>query len=134
MTAGETGLMVTVIIVNYNARDWMPRCFESLAAQTIFSRMQVIFADNTSSDGSDQLAQELMAGWPNAVFLQTGENLGFGRACNRPVKQARGKYFPLLNPDVWLERDCLEQLVAAVGPLALNYDDDSFQSSGARRT
>jgi GT2 family glycosyltransferase len=138
MTA-KNDFMVSVIIVNYNALSWMHRCFESLAAQTIAAQLQIIMVDNLSSDGSDRLAQELMAGWPGAEFIQMGENAGFGRACNRAVKVASGKYLFLLNPDVWLERDCLEQLVsaaernqtAAVSPMVLNYDDDSFQSNGA---
>jgi GT2 family glycosyltransferase len=138
MTEIKHELLVSVIIVNYNAEFWMRRCFESLAAQTIFPTVQVIVADNTSSDGSDKTAQRLMAGWANSAFVQTGENLGFGRAVNRVAKHALGKYLFLLNADVWLEHDCLEQLVAAsennqaaaAGVLVLNYDDDSFQSNG----
>ncbi len=139
MTTNESKVLVSVIIVNYNAQIWLRRCFESLAAQTIFPRIQVIVTDNLSSDGSDQTAQELMVGWKDSVFIQNGENLGFGRAVNRAAKHASGKYLFLLNADVWLERDCLEQLVAAAergqaavaGILVLNYDDDSFQSNGA---
>ena len=139
MTEIKTELMVSIIIVNYNAHSWMRRCFESLATQTISHQIQIIVVDNISTDGSDKLAQELMAGWPQAVFIQMGENAGFGRACNRAAKQAVGKYLFLLNPDLWLERDCIEQLVtcaernqsAVAGPIVFNYDDDSFQGNGA---
>lgn len=135
----NTPVKVSVIIVNYNAEYWMQRCFESLATQTIFPEMQVIVVDNASTDGSDQTAQRLMAGWPNSVFIQTGENLGFGRAVNHAVNSALGTYLLLLNADIWLESDCLEQLVdaavlrqaAAVGVHVLNYEDNSFQNNGA---
>lgn len=131
--------MVTVIIVNYNALSWLRRCFVSLADQTIARQIQIIVVDNISTDGSDKLAQELMVDRPHSAFIQMGENAGFGRACNRAVEQAVGKYLFLLNPDIWLERDCIEQLVAsaessqcaAVGPIVFNYDDDSFQSNGS---
>lgn len=139
MTDNQNEVLVSVIIVNYNAEIWLRRCFESLKAQTIFSRTQLIVTDNLSSDGSDRTAQELLVGWPGSLFIQNGENLGFGRAVNRAARHAAGKYLFLLNADVWLERDCLEQLVtaaenkgaAAAGVLVLNYDDDSFQSNGA---
>jgi N-acetylglucosaminyl-diphospho-decaprenol L-rhamnosyltransferase len=139
MTESESALLVSVIIVNYNAEFWMRRCFESLAAQTIFPKIQIIVADNASTDGSDKVAQTLMTGWPHSVFIQNGENLGFGRAVNRAAKTARGRYLFLMNADLWLERDCLEQLVnsaegnqaAAAGVLVSNYDDDTFQSNGA---
>lgn len=130
--------LVTVVIVNYNGAPWMRRCLESLRAQTLSAQTQVIIADNASTDGSDRLSQELLRDWPRGVFLQTGANLGFAGACNRAVTLARGRYLFFLNPDVWLEPACLEELVrtaetagaGAVGPLIRDYDDDTFQSLG----
>ena len=138
MTESGTSLLVSVVIVNYNCKSWVPRCLESLRAQTIYDRIEVIFADNISHDGSDMQAQELMKDWPRGVFVQTGANLGFGGGANRGAAVAKGKFLFFLNPDVWLERDCLEQLVkaigengcGAVGPTVLFYNDDTFQSQG----
>ncbi len=131
---------VSVVILNYNGARWLARCLESLAGQTIFSRIEVIVADNRSSDGSDRLAAELLAGWSNGRFVQNGENLGYCEGNNRGAAVARGEYLLFLNNDTWLEPDCLEVLVAGVRsegaaaatPLILNYDDDTFQSLGAR--
>ena len=139
MSETGTPLWVSVVIVNYNCKAWVPRCLESLREQTIYDRIETIFADNISRDGSDLQAQELMKDWPHGVFLQTGANLGFGGGANRGATLAKGKFLFFLNPDVWLERDCLERLVAAAeknglgvaGPLVLNYGDDSLQSKGA---
>jgi GT2 family glycosyltransferase len=129
---------VSVIILNYNGAKWMHRCLESLKAQTIFSEIEVIIADNASTDGSDKLSADLLAGWRNGVFIQNGANIGFAAGSNRGVEHARGKYLFFLNPDVWLEPDCLQQLLdraeksgaAAAGALVLDYDDNSFQSFG----
>jgi len=112
---------------------------ESLREQTIYDRIEVIFTDNISHDGSDVQAQELMKGWPHGVFVQTGANLGFGGGANRGAAVARGKFLFFLNPDVWVERDCLERLVEAseknhlgvAAPTVLNYNDNSLQSRGA---
>lgn len=130
--------LVSVIILNYNGAKWMLRCLESLKAQTIFLRTEVIIADNASSDGSDRLSEQLIEGWTNASFLQNGANIGFAAGCNRGVDRATGKYLFFLNPDVWLEPDCLQQLLerteksgaGAAGALVLDYDDNSFQSFG----
>lgn len=132
------GPLVSVVIVNYNGAAWMRRCLASLQAQTSFAQTEIIIADNASTDGSNRLSQELLRDWPNGVFLQTGANLGFAGACNRAVALARGRYLFFLNPDVWLEPACLEELVrtaeaagaGAVGPLIRDYDDDTFQSLG----
>src|SRR5476651_1699923 len=136
MSETATPLLVSVVIVNYNCKAWVPRCLESLREQTIYDRIEVIFADNISRDGSDLQAQELMKDWPHGVFVQTGANLGFGGGANCGAAIARGKFLFFLNPDVWIERDCLERLVNAAdknhlgvaAPAVMNYNDDSLQS------
>jgi GT2 family glycosyltransferase len=130
---------ISVIILNYNGAKWLDRCLATLRQQTIFQRIEVIVADNASSDGSDQLAQKLLEGWPNGRFIDNGGNLGYCAGNNRGAEAARGKYLFFLNNDTWLEADCLEKLLSAVesanagaaNPLVLDYDDDTMQSLGA---
>jgi GT2 family glycosyltransferase len=112
---------------------------ESLVQQTIFPQTQIIIADNLSTDGSDRLSEQLLANIPNALFVQNGCNRGFGAGSNMAVKHATGRFLFFLNPDVWLEPDCLEQLCAAardpsvgvVSALVLDYDSNQFQTAGA---
>jgi GT2 family glycosyltransferase len=139
MRSVDTAPLISVIILNYNGAPWLPRCLDSLRRQTIFEQIEVLVADNKSPDGSDQLAEQLMQGWPNGRVIQNGENLGFAEGNNRAAATAKGKYLFLLNNDTWLEPDCLAKLVegvdtagaAAACPLVLNYNDNSFQSMGA---
>jgi GT2 family glycosyltransferase len=132
--------LVSVIILNYNGKIWLNRCLESLYAQTILDRLEIVIADNASTDGSDHLAAELAALRPERAFLlQNGANLGFCEGNNRGAAGAKGEYLFFLNNDTWLEKNCLEQLMAGVAalnadcatPLIYNYEDDSFQSIGA---
>jgi hypothetical protein len=131
--------LVSVIVLNYNGARWLERCLESLRAQTIGDQLEVIVADNLSSDGSDRLAQQIIERWPRGLFLQHGQNLGYCEGNNRAAARARGQYLFFLNNDTWLEPPCLERLVAearrtgagAAAPLVLNYEDDTFQSLGA---
>src|ERR1035438_3375032 len=130
---------VSVIVLNYNGARWLDRCLNSLRAQTIYDQVEVILADNVSSDGSERLGQQIVEGWPRGVFIQHSTNLGYCEGNNRAAEAARGEYLLFLNNDTWLEPRCLEQLLAevqrtgagAAAPLILNYDDDSFQSLGA---
>jgi GT2 family glycosyltransferase len=131
--------LVSVVVVNYNCKKWLDRFFPSLRAQTIFDRTEVIIVDNTSTDGSAKICEKEVAAWSNAIFLPTGGNYGFGGGSNRGAKIARGKYLFFLNPDVWLEPNCLEELVrraedgeAKVAcPRVLDYDTDTPQMVGA---
>src|SRR5947208_641413 len=130
--------LITVIVVCHNDAKWLPRCLESLHAQTIFDRIEVIIADNASEDGSDKLAKQLIADWPNAKFLATGGDHGFCVATNRAGHISQGTYLQVLNPDTWLEPDFLEQFyrtleetkAGAAGPVVLNYEDNSLQAEG----
>jgi GT2 family glycosyltransferase len=138
-TSNLPPLLVSVIVLNYNGARWLVRCLESLRAQTIFDQIEVILADNVSSDGSERLGKQIVEGWPHGVFVQHNQNLGYCEGNNRAAEAAQGQYLLFLNNDTWLEPGCLEQLLAevqrtgagAAAPLILNYDDNSFQSLGA---
>jgi GT2 family glycosyltransferase len=138
MNEAQPTLLVSVIIVCYNCRQWLPRCFETLRQQTIYAQIELIIVDNASADGTEAAARELLADWPNATIIQTGQNLGFS-ANNCGVEVARGKYVYLYNPDTWLEPDCLEQFCLAVereqaeaaGGRILEYEDNTLQAKGS---
>src|SRR3954468_18061270 len=84
--------IISVVILNYNGARWLERCLASLQEQTIFKRIEVIVADNLSTDGSDRLAEKLVRDWSNGRFIQNGENLGFCEGNNRGAKPAIGEY------------------------------------------
>lgn len=127
--------LVSVVVLNYNGAQWIKRCLESLREQTIFPQIEVIVADNCSTDGSDKLAESILREWTGGRFIQHGVNLGFCEGNNRAASAATGEYLFFLNNDTWLEPACLERLVndtrafgaAASTPLVLNYDADSVQ-------
>jgi len=130
--------LISVIVLNYNGAQWLPRCFESLAAQTIFSQIEIIMVDNNSPDGSGQTAAQWVQNLANGRMLQNKTNLYFCEANNKGAELATGEFLLFLNNDLWLEPDCLEKLyhetksaqADAATPLVLNYSDDSFQSLG----
>ncbi len=136
-----TAPLVSVVILNFNGARWLPRCLASLAEQTVVQKLQIIVADNASTDGSDQLAARLLQRRCRlkGFLLQNGGNLGYCEGNNQGAKRATGKYLLFLNTDTWLERGCIEKLVLTVekanadcaSPMVLNYDDESFQGNGA---
>jgi N-acetylglucosaminyl-diphospho-decaprenol L-rhamnosyltransferase len=131
--------LVSVVVLNYNGARWLEKCLASLKEQTILDQLEVIVADNLSSDGSDRVAEQFLKPFAQWKFIQHGQNLGYCEGNNRAAEAARGRYLFFLNNDAWLEPSCLEKLLAEVErtgaavaePLILNYDDDSFQSLGA---
>lgn len=130
---------LSVIVLNYNGAPWLTRCIDSLLAQSMVDRIEVIIADNASVDSSPELARRFADTNPLGSFVDNGSNLGFCAGNNAPARVANGDYLLFLNNDTWLEPDCLERLMDSVkktgaaggAPLILNYSDDSVQSLGA---
>lgn len=130
--------LISVILLNYNGAQWLSRCFESLAAQTFFSRIEIIVVDNNSPDGSGRTCAEWVQGLANGRMLQNETNLYFCEANNQGAELATGEFLLFLNNDLWLEADCLEKLYQetkaaqadAATPLVLNYSDNTYQSLG----
>jgi GT2 family glycosyltransferase len=130
---------ISVVVLNYNGARWVERCLKSLQDQTIYEQIEVIVADNQSSDGSDKLAESIIRGCANSRFVRNEGNYGFCEGNNRGASGARGEYLFFLNNDAWMEPDCLEILLretsaakaAASTPLVMDFDDNHFQSLGA---
>ncbi len=101
--------LVSVIIPHWNAAHHLPTCLNSLRSQT-YPRVEVIVADNGSTDGSLELLARDYA-W--ARVLPLGENRGFAGACNAGMREARGEIVVLLNNDTEADPRWLEEVVAA---------------------
>lgn len=119
---------VSVCIVNWNTRDLLCRCIESIYAKTLQVDYEVVVVDNASSDGS---AAVIAQRFPGVKLVASSENLGFAKGCNLAVSYATGKYVLYLNPDTELQTNCIRGMksvfeerpdVGAVGCRLLNAD------------
>jgi hypothetical protein len=103
--------LISVIVLTYNSHDWVEKCLASLSNQTIAPDMEIILADNASSDKTVELAYQLQKNLPDLQVKELGGNFGYCEGNNRAAGFACGKYLLFLNPDTWLEPDCLEKLI-----------------------
>jgi GT2 family glycosyltransferase len=130
--------LVSIVVLNCNGAIWLPKCFETIKAQTIIGQIETVMVDNNSTDDSVAVARKLLSDFPNACIVRNSENLGFCEGNNSGARAARGRWLLFLNNDTWLEPDCMEKLIAgteklgaaASTPLVLNYPDNSYQDFG----
>lgn len=117
-----TNPRLSILIVNWNTRDRVLRCLDSLAAATEGLPAEVVVVDNGSVDGSP----EALARLTDVVLLKNDRNLGFATAVNQAYRRSSGELVLLLNSDVGLTGQALGSLigflddhptVAGVGPL-----------------
>lgn len=100
---------LSIIIVNYNACDFLRECLESLHSNISAEiTYEIIVVDNASSDASaDMVAKE----FPNVTLIASKENLGFSKGNNAGVKKASGRYVLFLNPDTVMEKNTIETMI-----------------------
>ncbi len=99
--------LVSLLIVNWNAKELLSACLRSLEKQT-FTDFETIVIDNGSCDGSADLIRRQ---FPHVRLIEIGKNLGFSTANNIGIRKARGKYIALLNNDTEVDPGWLEELV-----------------------
>jgi N-acetylglucosaminyl-diphospho-decaprenol L-rhamnosyltransferase len=130
-------LDLSVVIVNWNVRDLLQRCVESVLSSQRSITTEIIVVDNASVDGSVEM---LRAEFPQTVLIANPENRGFPAANNQGIAAAQGRYVLLLNPDTEVLADALDALVqymdahpdvGLVGPQLL-HPDGQVQSSRRR--
>ncbi len=104
---------ISVAVVSYNTRELLRACLRSLMARQADGEatLEIIVADNGSDDGSVEMVR---AEFPAARVIETGGNIGFGRANNLALQAARGRAFCLLNSDAEVLPGALSQSLAAL--------------------
>lgn len=101
-------MKLSVIIVNYNVQHFLEQCLQSVfkAIQNIEAEVWVV--DNNSVDGSIAMIKEKFT---NVKLVASKDNLGFSKGNNLAIKQSKGEYTLLLNPDTLVEEDTFEKVI-----------------------
>lgn len=84
--------LVSVTIVTYNQKEYLKEAIDSTLAQT-YENLEIIIADDCSTDGSQALAKEYQNRYPDKFVLKLAEkNMGVTANCNEAHKACTGKY------------------------------------------
>ena len=105
---------ISVVVVNWNRRDLLRACLDSLAVQT-FKDFEVIVVDNGSDDGSRALVKEVAESFPHPIrLIENRENRGFCAANNQGFAASQSEYIALLNNDAEADPGWLAALLGAI--------------------
>lgn len=103
-------MKLSVIIVSYNAFSFLRKCLETIKNNTFKDLEVLVFDNNSTEKGKEDLKKE----YPWVQFIFSKENLGFSKGNNAAVKQAKGEYVLILNPDTELPTDFFNRLLLFV--------------------
>jgi len=128
---------LSIIIVNYNTREPLRRCLESIIAQRGALDLEVVVVDNASKDDSAAMVRQVM---PEARLIEPGHNTWFTGGNNLGIQQAAGEYVLILNPDTVFQPNTLQTMLAyirahpRVGAITcqMRFPDGRVQDTGSR--
>ena len=95
-------MKLSVIIVNYNVRQYLAACLDSVAKALDGIEGEVFVVDNNSSDDSVEFVSRHYS-WVH--IINNKENVGFSKANNIAIRQSAGEYVLLLNPDTLVDKE-----------------------------
>ncbi|MCL5090383.1 MAG: glycosyltransferase family 2 protein [Patescibacteria group bacterium] len=119
---------ISIIILNFNTKDLLKQCLESVIKSTVYSRqktvdkIEIIVVDNASEDGSIEMIEKEFLEKEKKVqddkkdkirikLIKNKENLGFAAGNNVGLKEAKGRYILFLNSDTIVFPQTLEKMV-----------------------
>ncbi len=119
---------LSICIVSFHARDLLRECLRSIYGTVDSLSFEIIVVDNHSEDGTlEMLTNE----FPDVRLLVNDHNTGYTRPNNQAIRESRGRYIVLLNPDTLVKPNAIAELfgflethpqVGIVGPKVLNRD------------
>jgi len=116
-TSQKNNLILSVVVLNYNAKDYLKKCLQSIEKSQLGDyKIEIIIADNASTDDSFKRAKEVKNSNPqiNFVFKKNSGNIGFSAGNNEALSASNPstKYVLFLNPDTTVEIDTFKKIIA----------------------
>jgi len=99
---------IAVVVVTYRSEPWIRQCLDSVFEQAHVSSVYVV--DNASDD---QTTHVLQSEYPQVHLISNADNIGFAAANNQALKLITEDYILLLNPDAFLEKDCVANMLTS---------------------
>lgn len=101
-------MKLSVIIVNFNVVFYLEQCLCSVYKALQYIDGDVFVIDNNSVDGSCSMIKRL---FPQVHLIENSDNIGFSKANNLAIQQAKGEYLLLLNPDTIVEENTFTKII-----------------------
>lgn len=112
MSGGPSRPLLSICIVNWQTRELLRACLRALANHPPERATEIIVVDNASTDGS---AEMVASKFPQVRLLRNDANLGYARATNQALGEARGDLLLLLNPDAEVRAGALAAICRFMG-------------------
>lgn len=105
-------MILSLIILNYNTRDFLLPCIKDIVEHTRDLDYEIIIVDNSSTDGSVRyIEQKLIPRFPQVKLIIAAANRGYAAGNNLGIRAASGQYVVIMNPDIVIWDNSLKKMV-----------------------
>ncbi|MDA2922814.1 glycosyltransferase family 2 protein [Patescibacteria group bacterium AH-259-L07] len=104
-------MRLSIIIVNYNTKELLKDCLESIFENNDDADLEVIVVDNNSTDSTEEFLKRSRAKDLRLKIILNSQNKGFAIANNQGAKLAKGKILLFLNPDTIIKEDIFQRII-----------------------
>lgn len=94
-----SGPTVSACVISYNQRNYLTQCIEGIRSQRGDFAMEVVIADDCSTDGTLELAQSFAERDPRIRVIQREQNLGMGANLRGALEACTGEFIALCEAD-----------------------------------
>ena len=108
-STGESGIKASIIVPCYNVERYLPRCLDSLVAQTL-DDIEIICINDGSPDRCIDILRDYESRYPGKVVVIDKKNEGVWRGRRDAIAIARGEYIGFVDSDDYVAPDFCESL------------------------
>ena len=102
-------MKLSVVIVSYRVYYYIEQCIESVERAAEGIDHEIFVVDNHSGDGSVEYLRSRLQ--KRITLIECNQNLGFSKANNIAIRQSKGEYVLLLNPDTFVAENSLREVL-----------------------
>ncbi len=113
--------ILTITVPSYNVERFLHETLDSFVDERIMEELEVLVIDDGSKDGTARIGKEYEEKYPQTFRVISKENGGHGSTINRGIREAKGKYFKVVDGDDWVDTEGLVRLVGKLSKCQGDY-------------
>ncbi|MBU1627761.1 glycosyltransferase family 2 protein, partial [bacterium] len=99
---------LSIVVINYNTTEFLLRCLDNLSIACKRLDYEIFIVDNASPEG---FPENLPLGDKRLHVIKNNINVGFAKANNQALRECKGNFILLLNPDVEVSKNTIREMV-----------------------
>lgn len=121
MEEADMEKILTITVPSYNVERFLHETLDSFVDERMMEELEVLVIDDGSKDGTARIGKEYEEKYPQTFRVISKENGGHGSAINRGIREAKGKYFKVVDGDDWADTEGLIRLVGKLSRCHADY-------------